>query len=177
MPGCLTVSQYRLSLNYDTGDARWEYCDLRSKQGADEKDYSAANDWAELKKRVAEQKPEADQEVVADIAKEMFEENNMLCARKIQKVKCPKCFPSKAAIMTYLHDKDWRFEMINDEVVLFLPGGRKVVSTNGRMVTTPNNSIIIWPQESGKFEYVITDQNSGGTSLLPNYLDEKNPKK
>ena len=101
----------------------------------------------------------------------------MLCARKIQKVKCPKCFPSKAAIMAYLHDKDWRFELINDEVVLFLPSGKKIESTNGQKVTTPNNSMIFWPQQSSNFEYVVTEQNSGGTSLLPNYLEEKKPAK
>ena len=177
MAGCLTVSQYRFLFNFDTGEVRREYCDLRSKQGGDEKDYSIANDWAELKQLIAEQKPEFDPDVVKDISKELFEENNLLCARKIQKVICPKCFPSKAAIMAYLHDKDWRFELMNDEVVLFLPSGKKIVSTNGQKVTTLNNSMIFWPQKSSNFEYVVTEQNSGGTSLLPNYLEEKNLKK
>jgi hypothetical protein len=79
--------------------------------------------------------------------------------------------------MAYLHDKDWRFELMNDEVVLFFPSGKKIVSTNGQKVTTLNNSMIFWPQKSSNFEYVVTEQNSGGTSLLPNYLEEKNLKK
>jgi hypothetical protein len=54
-----------------------------------------------------------------------------------------------------------------------MPGGNKIVSTNGQKVTTPKNSMIFWPQESGSFEYVVTEQHSGGTSLLPNYLEEK----
>ena len=177
LAGCITVSQYRFSFNFDTGEARREYYDIRSKQGGDEKNYSVANDWAEMKQLIAEQKPEFDPDVVKDISKELFEENNLLCARKIQKVICPKCFPSKAAIMAYLHDKDWRFELMNDEVVLFLPSGKKIVSTNGQKVTTLNNSMIFWPQKSSNFEYVVTEQNSGGTSLLPNYLEEKNLKK
>jgi len=177
LAGCITVSQYRFSFNFDAGEAKREYYDIRSKQGGDEKDYSIANDWAELKQLIAEQKPEFDPDVVKDISKELFEENNLLCARKIQKVICPKCFPSKAAIMAYLHDKDWRFELMNDEVVLFLPSGKKIVSTNGQKVTTLNNSMIFWPQKSSNFEYVVTEQNSGGTSLLPNYLEEKNLKK
>ena len=119
LAGCLTVSQYRFSFSFDAGEARREYCDLRSKQGGDEKNYSVSNDWAELKRMVAEQKPEFDPDVVEEISKELFEEDNVLCARKIQKVKCPKCFPSKAAIMAYIHDKDWRFELINNEVILF----------------------------------------------------------
>ena len=177
LAGCITVSQYRFSFNFDAGEAKREYYDIRSKQGGDEKDYSIANDWAELKQLIAEQKPEFDPDVVKDISKELFEENNLLCARKIQKVICPKCFPSKAAIMAYLHDKDWRFELMNDEVVLFFPSGKKIVSTNGQKVTTLNNSMIFWPQKSSNFEYVVTEQNSGGTSLLPNYLEEKNLKK
>jgi len=177
LAGCITVSQYRFSFNFDTGEAKREYYDIRSKQGGDEKNDSIANDWAELKQLIAEQKPEFDPDVVKDISKELFEENNLLCARKIQKVICPKCFPSKAAIMAYLHDKDWRFELMNDEVVLFLPTGKKIVSTNGQKVTTLNNSMIFWPQKSSNFEYVVTEQNSGGTSLLPNYLEEKNLKK
>ena len=54
---------------------------------------------------------------------------------------------------------------------------KKIVSTNGQKVTTLNNSMIFWPQEGGKFEYVVTEQHSGGTSLLPNYLEEKNLRK
>jgi hypothetical protein len=173
LTGCLTVSQYRFLLDFDNGKITREYYDIRSKQGADEKDYNVSKDWAELKRLVAEQKPEFDPEVVEDISKELFEEKDVLSARKIQKVKCPKCFPSKAAIMTYVHDNDWRFEMINDEVVLFLPSGNKIVSTNGQKVTTQKNSMIFWPKDSSTFEYVVTEPQSGGTSLLPNYLEEK----
>ncbi|MBU0544171.1 MAG: hypothetical protein KKH97_02380 [Proteobacteria bacterium] len=121
---------------------------------------------------ITEQKSEFDPEVVEDISKGMFEEKNVLCARKIQKVKCPKCFPSKAAILAYVHDKDWRFELINEEIVLCLPRGKKIVSTNGQMVTTPKNSLIFWPQETSSFEYVVTEQWTEGTSLLPYYLKE-----
>lgn len=177
LTGCVTVSQYKFSFDFDTGEVRREYYDLTSRQGANEKDYSVTNDWATLKQMIAEQKPEFDPEVVEDIFKGLFEENKVLCARKIQKVKCPKCFPSKAAILSYVHDKDWRFELINEEVVLFLPSGKKIISTNGQKVTTLKNSLIFWPQETRNFEYVVTEQWLGGTSLLPYYLEEKNVKK
>ena len=167
LTGCVTVSQYRFSLNVDTGEVIREYCELTSRPGADEKDYSVTNDWAKLKAMIAESKPEFDPEVVADISKGLFVENKVLCARKIQKVKCPKCFPSKAAILSYVHDKDWRFELINEEVVLFLPSDKKIVSTNGQKMTTPKNSLIFWPQETSNFEYVVSERQSGGTSLLP----------
>jgi hypothetical protein len=79
--------------------------------------------------------------------------------------------------MAYVHEKNYRFEVINDEVVLILPKCQQILSTNGYKVITPKNSIIFWPQESRIFEYVVTEQNSGGTSLLPKYLGEKNIKK
>jgi hypothetical protein len=177
LAGCLTVSQYKFSFDFDTTEVRREYCDLASRPGVDEKDYSVANDWATLKQMITEHKPEFDPEVVEDISKSLFEENKMLCARKIQKFKCPRCFPSKAALLSYVHDKEWRFELINEEVVLFLPSGKKILSTNGQMVTTPKNSLIIWPQDTRSFEYVVTEQFPGGTSLLPYYLAEQDVKK
>ena len=174
LTGCITVSQYRFSFDFDTGEIRREYCDIRSRRGADEKDYSVTKDWDSLKEIIAERKSEFDPDVVEDISKGMFEEKNVLSARKIQKVRCPKCFPSKAAILSYVHDRDWRFELINEEIVLFVPNGKKIVSTNGRNVTTPKNSLIFWPQETSSFEYVVTEQWPEGTSLLPYYLKEKN---
>ena len=57
LTGCITVSQYRFSFNFDTGKLTREYYDLRSKKGVDEKDYSVENDWAELKRLITEQKP------------------------------------------------------------------------------------------------------------------------
>jgi hypothetical protein len=176
LTGCITVSQYRFSCDLGTGEIRREYYDLASRKGADEKDYSVTNDWATLKRLIEEKKPEYDPEVVEDISKSLFEENKVLSARKIQKVTCPKCFPSKAAILSYVHDKDWRFEVINDEVVLVLPSNKKIISTNGQKVTTPKNSLIFWPKETNKFEYVASEQYSGGTSLLPYYLEERTVK-
>jgi hypothetical protein len=177
--GCLTVSQQRVSFNFETGEVRREYCNLRSKEQVDEKNYSVANDWAKLKEMIAEQKSEFDPDVVEDNSKELFEENNVLCARKSQKVKCPKCFPTKASALSYVN-KEGRFELINEEIVLFLSSCQQIVSTNGQKVVTPKNSMIFWPQESAIFEYVITEQNSQnseGTSLLPYFLEEMNVKK
>lgn len=176
LSGCITVSRYKFSLDLDTGEIIREYYNLTSREGVDEKDYSAAKDWATLREMVSEQKPEFDAEVIEDISKGLFQEKEMLCGRKIQKVKCPKCFPSAAALLSYVHDEDWRFELINGEVVVVLPGSKRIVSTNGQSLTTPKNSFIIWPQETRKYEYLVAEQWSGGTSLLPSYLEEKRGK-
>lgn len=177
LSGCITVSQYRFSLDLDTGEIIREYYNVTSRQGVDEKDYSVTKDWSTLKEMISDQKPEFDAEVIEDIFKGLFQDKEMLCARKTQKVKCPKCFPSAAALLSYVHDEDWRFELINGEVVVVLPSSKRIISTNGQSLTTAKNSFIIWPQETRKFEYFVAEQWSGGTSLLPSYLEEERAKK
>jgi hypothetical protein len=175
LTGCVTVSEQRFSLDSATGEIKREYRDLRSRQGADEKNYSVTNDWASLKKMVEDRDAEFDPEVVEDVSKSLFEDGGVLCGRKLQKVRCPKAFPSKAAILSYLHDKDWRFEMLNDDVLLVVPGGKKLTSTNGQRVTTPGNSLVFWPGDTNRFEYAVGEESSAGTSLLPFFRAEKKP--
>ena len=115
LSGCIIVSRSSFSLDFVTGELQRTYYGLASKLAPDEKDYSVAGDWASLKEEVADKKPEFDPDVVQDVSKVLFEQNKELCGRKIQKVKCPKCFPSKAALLTYLHDeKEWRFDLVID---------------------------------------------------------------
>ena len=171
--GCLTISRQKFSLDTDTGIVMHEYLDLGSKKG-DEKNYSAANDWTALKQAVEDNKPEFDTDVVEDISKVLFEENKTLCARRVQKVKCPKCFPSKTDLLIYVHDKDSRIETINEEIVLIMPASKNIISTNGQPVKTKSSSLIFWPKETTRFEYLVSDATTGGVSLLPYYLKEKN---
>jgi hypothetical protein len=173
MTGCLTVSQYSFSLNYTTGESKRIYHDIRSKKGGDEKDYTVEDDWKELKRLIQDKDPTLDPEVVKEVSKELFQQDGVLSARKHQKVICPKCFPSKAAVLSYLHPEEWRFEMVNDEIFLFLPASNKILSTNGISVTTQMNGLIIWPSDINEFEYVVTEPQSGGESLLPFFLKEK----
>jgi hypothetical protein len=173
LSGCITISQYQFSFDFTTGKVIRKYHDLTSRKEPGEKDYSVENDWKSLKELIENPDSEFDASVVQDISKELFQEDKVLSARKIQKVVCPKCFPNKAAILSYLHEKEWRFELINDEVFLFLPGGKKIISTNGRKVKTGKNALIIWPAATTKYEYVVSEPYSGGKSLLPYYLKDK----
>ena len=173
MTGCLTVSQYTFSFDYSTGESKLIYHDIRSKKGGDEKDYSLEKDWNELKRLVQAKDPTLDPEVVKEVSKELFQEDSVLSARKHQKVICPKCFPSKVAVLSYLHPEEWRFEMVNDEIFLFLPTGNKILSSNGLSVTTQMNALIIWPSDTDEFEYVVSEQPLGGESLLPFFLKGK----
>ena len=173
MTGCLTVSQYTFSFDYSTGESKRIYHDIRSKKGGDEKDYSVEEDWKELNRLIQDKNPTLDPDVVKEASKELFKQDSVLSARKHQKVICPKCFPSKAAVLSYLHPEEWRFEMVNDEIFMFLPTGNKILSTNGISVTTQMNAFIIWPSDTDEFEYVVSEQSSGGESLLPFFLREK----
>ena len=170
--GCLTVSGYTFTFNAETGEAEIIYHDIRSEK-EDKDDYNIAEDWAELKRIVESPDPDLNQDVVVEVSKELFVEKKALSGKKKLKIKCPKCFPSKAAALAYLHDKNWRFEMINDEVVLFLTPDKTVTATNGRMLNTGKNGIIVWPEETTAFSYSVMQKSTGGESLLPFYKKEK----
>lgn len=175
--GCLTVSGYSFTFDTETGLTEIIYHDIRSEK-EDKDDYSVAEDWAELKRIVESPDPDLDGDVVDEVSKKLFAEKKALSGRKKLKIKCPKCFPSKAAALAYLHDEHWRFEMINDEVVLFLAPDKTVTATNGRMLNSDmlnseKNGIIVWPGETTVFEYTVTQKSTSGESLLPFFKKEK----
>jgi len=173
LAGCLTVSQYTLSIDYRTGACEIIYHDIRSMRGGDEKDYSLEKDWNELQRLVQDKEPKLDPDVVEEVSKELFQELDVLSARMKQRVRCPKCFPSKAALLSYVQPEEWRSELINDEIFLFLPTGTKIVSTNGISLATKKNAVIIWPGDTDRFEYVVREQALGGETLLPFFLKDK----
>jgi hypothetical protein len=175
MNGCLTAERYSFSFDYDTGRVVMVYHNIGSQKGS-ECDYSIEKDWEDLKELILDTEPEYDPHVVEGITKELFEEHGVLSGRKILKVTCPKCFPSKAAILSMLNDdKEWRFEMINGELFLFLSYGNEIVSTNAKIVKTKSNQILVWPKDAKRIEFTVVESGVfKGTSLLPYYQKEKN---
>jgi len=176
MSGCLTAERYSFTFDYETGRVVMVYHNIGSQSG-DKKDNDVAEDWKYLKELVLDTKPAHDPDVAEEITKELFEENSVLSGRGIIMVKCPKCFPSKAAILSMLLDeKEWRCEIINDELFLFALGGKEIVSANAKIVKTKSNQIVIWPKDAKKFEFVYreTGKSAGKSiSLLPYYQKEK----
>ena len=175
MNGCLTAERYSFTFDYETGRVEMIYHDIRSQKGS-ENDYSVEKDWEYLKELIVDTKPEYDPDVAEEIAKELFEEGGVLSGRRILRIKCPKCFPSKAAILSLFHpDKEkWRFEVINKELFLFLSYGNKIVGTNAKIIKTKSNQILIWPKEAKRIEFAIVESGVfKGTSLLPYYQKEK----
>ncbi|MFC1890545.1 hypothetical protein ACFL4G_12405, partial [Thermodesulfobacteriota bacterium] len=137
--GCLTVSGYTFSFNAETGEAEIVYHDIRSEK-EDKAEYSIEKDWAELKRIKESPDEDLDRDIVVEVSKELFAEKKALSGKKKLQIKCPKCFPSKAAALAYLHDENWRFEMINDEIVLFLTSDKTVTATNGSTGRRPRAS-------------------------------------
>jgi hypothetical protein len=69
-------------------------------------------------------------------------------------------------------EEDLRFEKINDDYFLFLPHSRHVMSTNGQVVETDGNWIIIWSKETELFEFEFVGKVPGGSPLLPYFLKD-----
>ena len=175
MNGCLTAERYSFTFDYDTGRVEMIYHDIRSQKGS-ENDYSVEKDWEYLKELIVDTKPEYDPDVAEEIAKELFEEGGVLSGRRILRIKCPKCFPSKAAILSLFHpdEEKWRFEIINNELFLFLSYGNEIVSSNAKIVKTKSNQILVWPKEAKKIEFAVVESGVfKGASLLPYYQKEK----
>lgn len=171
--GCITVERYSFRLDGEDGMVERGYHNLRSRRGPDETAYSIEGDWNSLRGLVAETDPEFDPAVVEDLEKELFEEDGVLSGRKRHRVLCPQCFPSKADLLAYLHDEDWRFEDVNGEVFLFLPAGKRAISSNGKVISTEKNSMIVWSGETNVFAYEVAETASIGEPLLPFYLGKR----
>ncbi len=175
MNGCLTAERYSFTFDYETGRAVMVYHNIGSLK-SDECDYRVEQDWEYLKELIQDTKPEYDSDVVEEATKELFEENGVLSGRRIIRVKCAKCFPSKAAVLSLFHpdEEKWRFEIINDELFLFLSYGNKIVGTNAKIIKTKSNQILVWPKDAKKIEFVAREGGLfGGVSLLPYYQKEK----
>jgi hypothetical protein len=175
MNGCLTAERYSFTFDYETGRVVMVYHNIGSQKGS-ECDYSTEKDWEDLKELIADTKPQYDPDVVEEITKELFEENGVLSGRKILKVKCAKCYPSKAAVLSLFHpdQEKWRFEMSNGELFLFLSYGNKIVNTNAKIVKTKSNQILVWPKDAKKIEFAVVESGVfKGASLLPYYQKEK----
>ncbi len=174
LSGCLTREEYSFKFNYKNGRVEKIHHNVCSKKGFDEKDYSPEKDWALLKETIKEIREKYDKDVIESVSTELFQEGDTLSAKEIYKVKCPKCFPSKTAILSMLHDDEkWRFEIINKEIFAFVPPGKSILNSNGQNIVTEHNNIIIWPEDQEAFEYTVKESTAGGESLLPFYLKEK----
>lgn len=177
LSGCLSVAQSSFKFDAGTGQFEATYHDIRSQKGFNEDDYSPERDWAALQSVLTDGVKEYDQDVIENVSRGLFQESEILSGKTVERVKCPKCFPSTAAILTMLHDEDWKWEVMNGDIFLIIPAGKKVTSTNGQTLNTAHNTFIAWPEDQEIFEYAI-EENCSGESLLRFYqAEQQNGKK
>ncbi len=168
--GCLTYEKSTWTFDYDAGRMIMVFQDIRSSRNSD-----IENDWKNLKEDL--KNPDFpfkfNPEVFELTGKELFEENGVLSCRIILKVKSPERFPSKAAILSEFFRKEYPSVVSKGEIFLFIPLSEKIISSNGQIIKTKYNSILIWPEDTVKFEIVGPGEGSGVESLLPYYQKEK----
>ena len=170
--GCLTVESTRFSYNHETGEVVWIYHDIRSKNDP-HGDSSPQKDWCELKKMLTEPW-EPDDPVVTSVKKEIYQDGEVLSGRLEALVNCPECFPSKVAVLKYLlkGESDYRCVSVRGDILMLFPKERRILATNGRLLETETNWIILWEADVTRFEFEIEEAESGQTSLLPYFLED-----
>ncbi|MCP4650770.1 MAG: hypothetical protein GY853_11935 [PVC group bacterium] len=179
LSGCLRYGEYSFKFDYNSGKVEKTYHDFRSQKGFDEKEYSIERDWAMLKEATGEEfGDEFDPDVIKPIKAELFQEDEALSGRTTFEVQLPKAFPSKTAILEKLHEEGeekFEFKILSGEIFLFTQN-RNIRSTNGKVIKTAKNNIVVWPGDQIMFEFTVDSDNGGGKSLLPFYLEEKKQK-
>lgn len=175
--GCLTYEKYSFKLDYQTGKVEKTYYDIRSHE---ETDRSIEGNWKLLKSMAGEKfGEEFDSDVIKPIKAELFQDGNVLSGKEVFKVQIPKAFPSKEVLLEKLHaDEDkglegLEFQTINEEIFLFLPSDAEIEASNGKIIKTEKNNIIVWPEDQIIFEFTLNTEVNSGKSLLPFYLKEK----
>lgn len=169
--GCLTAQERAYKLDTATGLFEVVYHDLRSAQEDDAPEGSLEEDW----KMVQDNLQEIDDyipEVISVKSKELFQEGDVLSAKAVYQVHCPRCFPSTAELLAMLNHDDLDVDVINGELFLMFPTGTLLTSANGQIIKTEKNTIVVWPESASIFEYTVNDQSKGGVSLLERHLQE-----
>lgn len=177
--GCLTYQKYSFKFDYQTGIVEKTYYDIRSHEKTEE---NIEGNWKLLKSMAGEKFGEGfDVDVIKPVKAELFQDGDVLSGKELFEVQLPKAFPSKQVLLEKLHedpDEDKRikgleFQTINNEIFLFLQSGAEIEASNGKIIKTEKNNIIVWPEDQIIFEFTLNAEVNGGNSLLPYYLKEK----
>jgi hypothetical protein len=168
--GCLTYNQGTWVFDYGTGEVVHVYHDIGSSKGSD-----IEKDWEDLKQCLRDPQPLLDYEpeLLEVVKTELFEENGSLSGRILLKIKSPERFLSKAVVLAKLFEGKFRAEIINGEVFLFIPIHEQIISSNAQILKTKSNYILIWPEDTVRFEIRFVGEKGRGKSLLPYYLKKK----
>jgi hypothetical protein len=176
LTGCPTPRQYSFRINTATGACEVVYGDLRSEEKSDS---GMAGDWTILKGMAASRDSTFDSTVVKVVSQQLFKQDTVLSGKRVYKVKCPKCFPSKVAMLEYLRkaalalDERLSWREVNGDIYLFCAEDLGLRQTNGTVLHAPHSDIAVWSGADTLFEFAFgPDSVEAGRSLLPYYLKE-----
>ena len=172
--GCLTYEKYSFEFDFTDGRVEKTFYNIQSQKGFKEENYSPEQDWALLQSRIGEEfGDEFDPDVIQPVKSLLYQDGDVLSGKEMFKVQLPKAFPSKTAILELLHsdqNEDFKFHVVNDEIFMFA-GKKKIEASNGRIIETEENNIIVWPVRQEQFEFTLIPHYGKGESLLPFFLE------
>ncbi len=177
LSGCVIYKSESFLFDDKTGTLKLTFHDLCSMKEPDNKDYSVSADWTKLKDELRSHKEESVPTLFKEVSRSLYQENKGLSGKVTYTLLDFKNKPDKTNILLSF-GKDYRFMVIQDEIYLFLPSDRKIVSSNGQTFSTTKSTIIVWPLDEEDFEFTealakIDTEKSALESLLPNYLKEQ----
>jgi hypothetical protein len=165
--GCLTYDHGSLTFDYGKDEVIEVFHDIGSEKGSD-----IEKDWETLKGYVLNPQSWSDSKSLEGVKAELFEENGALSGRIFLRVKSIESFSSKAAVLAKLFEN--RAEMIDGEIFLFIPIREMIItSSNAEILKTKSTQILVWPENTVRFEICFAGEGQKEKTLLPYYLKEK----
>ncbi len=170
--GCLWVREQAYTYDVPTGVYKAVYHDLRSIPEKDKgPDKTKMDDWQDLKAALSKTDEYAADKNIKILSKKLFQEGRTLSAKAEYQVQCPTCFSDLADLLKTLYS-DGEWQIFNDEIFLIVPLRLGLSATNGKLIKTAQNNIVVWPTNTQVFAFTVMDKRSQGVSLLNDYIND-----
>jgi hypothetical protein len=178
LTSCYFPRTYGYKLNTRSGVLELTYHDIRSEA---QEDSSRQTEFAELRGLLTAVDTLYDSGVVALKGREMFQEDSVLSGRRTYQIRCPKCFPSNAAMLEYALRGNFEAKVQDHSgtVLMLIDTNTTVVSTNAEVLKGKNAVVLAWGAEDTVLQFALRshDTDTAGTSLLPYYLKDREQSK
>jgi len=170
---CYFAQAYTYRIDTGSGRLTVTYHDLRSDG---EGDSAVAGDWNSVKEAAASRESGIDTQLFVFDTAVLFIEDSVLSGRQEFRVRCPRCFPSSAALLeTIISDHNgFQVQRLGEDVLLRADTGINVYSTNGQRARTANATYIVWSGDDTVLQFSWTQhEDDTGVSLLQCYLADQ----
>lgn len=173
--GCLTMEGYSLTLDWKKLEGEFVYHDIGT-------DGDPAKEYADLKSMLADPnipfKVEETSDTLRVTGKELFREGDDLSGRVRFKIMCPEGKCAKEVVLGKVLDSGEDCWARRGEVIL-LAEDKGHIKTNGKVLRSRKNHIVVWPAEAEVFSLAIRDmyesceRSKKCASLLPFWQMDK----